>query len=157
VAVFTESGNLLSSTLKAGTLVGGTLAAPWGVALAPSTFGDFANDLLVGNFSYKNSFISAFDPVTGAFEGMIPINIDGNSPGGLWALVFGSGQGMNGDSNTLFFTDGINMEADGLFGAIDPATPLPASLPLFATGLGVLGLLGWRRKRKVRASLLGVA
>ena len=27
-------------------------------------------------------------------------------------------------------------------------TPLPAALPLFATGLGVLALLGWRRKRK---------
>ena len=26
--------------------------------------------------------------------------------------------------------------------------PLPAALPLFATGLGVLGVLGWRRKRK---------
>ena len=39
--------------------------------------------------------------------------------------------------------------------AIDPtpfddniATPLPAALPLFATGLGALGLLAWRRKRK---------
>ncbi len=29
-----------------------------------------------------------------------------------------------------------------------PATPLPAALPLFATGLGAMGLLGWRRKRK---------
>jgi len=28
------------------------------------------------------------------------------------------------------------------------AVPLPAALPLFATGLGALGLLGWRRKRK---------
>jgi hypothetical protein len=27
------------------------------------------------------------------------------------------------------------------------ATPLPAALPLFATGIGGLGLLGWRRKR----------
>jgi hypothetical protein len=27
-------------------------------------------------------------------------------------------------------------------------TPLPAALPLFATGLGALGLLDWRRKRK---------
>jgi hypothetical protein len=35
------------------------------------------------------------------------------------------------------------------------ATPLPAALPLFASGLGALGLLGWRRKRKSRASLLG--
>jgi hypothetical protein len=42
--------------------------------------------------------------------------------------------------------------------AADPpsGTPLPAALPLFATGLGALGLLGWRRKRKSRASLLGV-
>jgi hypothetical protein len=31
------------------------------------------------------------------------------------------------------------------------ATPLPAALPLFATGLGGLGLLGWRRKRKAQA------
>ena len=28
------------------------------------------------------------------------------------------------------------------------ATPLPAALPLFASGLGAFGLLGWRRKRK---------
>ena len=30
--------------------------------------------------------------------------------------------------------------------------PLPAALPLFATGLGALGLLGWRRKRKLTAT-----
>ena len=32
-------------------------------------------------------------------------------------------------------------------------TPLPAALPLFATGLGALGLLGWRRKRKASAAI----
>src|SRR5262249_7994177 len=32
-----------------------------------------------------------------------------------------------------------------------PATPLPAALPLFATGLGALGFLGWRRKRRQAA------
>ena len=31
---------------------------------------------------------------------------------------------------------------------VTPTTPLPAALPLFAGGLGVMGLLGWRRKRK---------
>ena len=31
-------------------------------------------------------------------------------------------------------------------------TPVPAALPLFATGLGVLGLIGWRRKRKAKAA-----
>jgi hypothetical protein len=39
---------------------------------------------------------------------------------------------------------------DGL-AFVPDATPLPAALPLFATGLGALGLLGWRRKRKARA------
>jgi hypothetical protein len=33
------------------------------------------------------------------------------------------------------------------------STPLPAVLPLFATGLGALGLLGWRRKRKNAAAI----
>ena len=36
--------------------------------------------------------------------------------------------------------------------AATTATPLPAALPLFATGLGALGLLGWRRKRKNAAA-----
>ena len=31
--------------------------------------------------------------------------------------------------------------------------PLPAALPLFASGIGGLGLLGWRRKRKLRAAV----
>jgi hypothetical protein len=31
-------------------------------------------------------------------------------------------------------------------------TPLPAALPLFASGLGAMGLLGWRRRRKVQAT-----
>ena len=31
-----------------------------------------------------------------------------------------------------------------------PTTPLPAALPLFATGLGVMGLLGWGRSGRLR-------
>jgi hypothetical protein len=31
-------------------------------------------------------------------------------------------------------------------------TPLPATLPLFATGLGVMGLLGWRRRRRAQTA-----
>jgi hypothetical protein len=34
---------------------------------------------------------------------------------------------------------------------IEATTPLPAALPLFASGLGALGLLGWRRKKKAAA------
>ena len=36
----------------------------------------------------------------------------------------------------------------GLESTFTSQTPIPAALPLFATGLGALGLLGWRRKRK---------
>jgi hypothetical protein len=44
---------------------------------------------------------------------------------------------------------------DITLGASSPvgATPLPAALPLFATGLGLTGLLGWRRKRKASAAI----
>jgi probable HAF family extracellular repeat protein len=42
---------------------------------------------------------------------------------------------------------GIN-NAGQIVGEYTAVTPLPAALPLFATGLVGLGLLGWRRKRK---------
>lgn len=42
----------------------------------------------------------------------------------------------------------------GTLQAVDPpATPVPATLPLFATGLALVGLLGWRRKRNVLAAI----
>ncbi len=48
---------------------------------------------------------------------------------------------------------------EGLAAPAISETPLPATLPLFAAGLGALGLLGWRRKRKAAlkwAAVLGV-
>jgi len=128
VSVFDESGNFQEQLIS-----GSALAAPWGIALAPAGFGEFANDLLVGNFSFVDSAINAFDPITGALEGTIPINVGaGNTPGGLWALEFGNG-GNGGDVNTLYFTAGINGERDGLFAAI--SVPEPSSLALFAAAL----------------------
>lgn len=38
--------------------------------------------------------------------------------------------------------------------AAPPQVPLPAALPLFATGLGVMGLLGWRRKRSTATAAI---
>jgi hypothetical protein len=89
-------------------MVGGPLAAPWGITIAPANFGPFSGDLLVGNFSSLASEINAFDPLNGTFLGTIPINVGiGNTAGGLWSLGFGTG-GSNGSPNTLFFTDEIN-------------------------------------------------
>ena len=140
VATFDTNGNFISQLVN-----GSKLASPWGLALAPASFGAFGGDLLVGNFSYAASEINAFDPMTGTFEGMIPIDVGGNSPGGLWGLVFGNG-GSGGDPNTLYFADGINSEADGLFGAIAPvAVPEPSSLLML---MPVLGFLAFYRRAK---------
>jgi uncharacterized protein (TIGR03118 family) len=48
---------------------GGYLNAPWGLSLAPAMFGDFSNDLLIGNFG--DGSINAFDPLTGNFIGQM--------------------------------------------------------------------------------------
>ena len=48
-------------------------------------------------------------------------------------------------------TEGLTADFDNLSVTITQ-TPLPAALPLFATGLAGLGLLGWRRKRKAIAA-----
>jgi uncharacterized protein (TIGR03118 family) len=149
VAVFTESGTLLQ------TIIGSQLAAPWGVTLAPGSFGTFGGDLLVGNFSFVDSEINAFNPTTGAFLGMIPVDPgSGNTPGGLWSLQFGVG-GMDGDPNTLYFTDGIDGETHGLFAALSvAAVPEPSTLALLGAGLLSLWALRWRRSARPREGLL---
>jgi uncharacterized protein (TIGR03118 family) len=145
VAIFNENGVLQRILINDSN---SQLAAPWGIALAPGSFGEFANDLLIGNFSFVDSEINAFDPTTGAFLGTIEINPgNGQTPGGLWSLDFGIG-GMNGSPDTLYFTDGIDGEMHGLFAAITPV-PEPSTLALL--GVGVLSLIALRRRRSVNA------
>ena len=52
-------------------------------------------------------------------------------------------------SESLAFSSTTNFDI-GLDNVQITQTPIPAALPLFATGIGGLGLLGWRRKRKAR-------
>ena len=53
-----------------------------------------------------------------------------------------------------FFNPPLFLTAGDFTGSAQiAATPLPAALPLFATGLGAIGLLGWRRKRKAAAAI----
>ena len=40
----------------------------------------------------------------------------------------------------------------GFFTSSVETTPLPAALPLFVSGLGAIGILGWRRKKKTTAT-----
>jgi uncharacterized protein (TIGR03118 family) len=111
--VFDTAGNLLKQLIP----VGGALDAPWGIALAPASFGPFSNDLLVGNFG--NGTINAFDPSTGASLGMLTapggaaIAIDG-----LWGLAFGNGINAQ-PTNTLFYAAGPAGGTNGVYGRID--------------------------------------
>lgn len=92
------------------------LNSPWGMTIAPSNFGQFSGDLLVGNFG--DGHINVYNPFTGRHLGMLrdahghPIVNDH-----LWALTFGNGNSA-GPTTTLFFTAGIGNEAHGLFGQI---------------------------------------
>jgi hypothetical protein len=66
------------------------------------------------------------------------------------ALGSASGQG----NNVLLASFSATLTSSG--GGQGSSTPLPAALPLFASGLGVMGLLGWRRKRKRAAASAAV-
>jgi len=115
VSVFDLNGNLLHHAIS-----GGKLNAPWGIAMAPASFGAFGGDLLVGNFG--DGKINAFDPTTFAFKGTLQ-NAAGNpiQNDRLWELVFG--QNGTGDPNTLYFSAGVNDERGGLFGSIKATGP----------------------------------
>ncbi len=118
VDVFDPDGNLLARVAQHGQL-----NAPWGLAMAPATFGAFGGDLLVGNFG--DGHVSAFqEQPDGTWElvGLLRTP-DGKKLAidGLWALEFGHGTPANGPLDTLFFTAGPNDESDGLFGTITVA------------------------------------
>jgi uncharacterized protein (TIGR03118 family) len=136
----------LNGSLQTRLITNGQLNSPWGLVLAPGTFGEFGNDLLVGNFG--DGTINAFDPTTGAFLGTL-VNGHGNTivNKGLWGLIFGNG-GNGGDPNMLYFTAGIpgggEVEDHGLFGVIATA-PEPDALALVAMALLSLVLMNLSR------------
>ena len=112
--------------------------------IAPAAFGEYAGDLLVGNFG--DGKINAYNPLTHAFAGQLttgngqPLVIDG-----LWAISVGNGGGGGGGSTQmLYFTAGPNAEADGLFGALS-AVPLPGGFWLFSSALLGFAWFGNRR------------
>ena len=141
VSVFDENGVFLQRLIT-----GSQLAAPWGLAQAPANFGQFSGDLLVGNFSQW--------PALSTPSTRPPVRLRARSQSTSAAVTrlaacgpLCLGRGAMEATPTLSISlMASTPRTHGLFGAI--ATPLPAALPLFASGLAALGLLGWRRKRK---------
>lgn len=138
----------------------GPLDAPYGLAIAPASFGALAGALVVGN--HGDGTIDFFDPTTGTFLGKLidPAGGTWTIPG-LWALLVGNGN-SGGSPSEILFTAGPNEGLDGLFGEISPvvpdspftplnfpfrgaAVPEPASLSLLATGFGILCVARRRR------------
>jgi len=132
---------------------GGPLDAPWGLALAPSSFGTLAGMLLVAN--HGNGIIEVFDP--GGTNALLAELADPAERrfeiGGLWGLEVGNGT-MGGDANSVLFTAGLNDGHDGLFGTLTPVAPgtavgpfpgvgvpWPGSLAMMSMALVALGLM----------------
>src|SRR5229473_3986153 len=92
VAVFDTDGNLVRHFAQHGHL-----DSPWGLAMAPASFGKFANDMLIGNFD--DGVINAFDPKTGHWLGRLA-GPDGRPlvNDGLWALTFGGALNSDPDN-----------------------------------------------------------
>ena len=150
-ASWTFSYGAIASPITSATLViglyDGDFAAP-GSQLANYTIG--AVDLT----SALNSLMEATASNTG-FENYYTVNLPvaafgllaGGSPTVSLALQ-GPGLGILG--TTPFNGGGLDFSTITINTSDSVTTPLPAALPLFATGLGALGLVGWRRKRKVQ-------
>jgi len=90
-----------------------------------------------------------------------PLSFQLTSPGGLTLANFG--ELSTGGDVAAFFALDILSGTNGNTGLVDccvgrstpfqvSTVPLPAAFPLFAGGLGVMGVLGWRRRRKAAAA-----
>ena len=141
VDAFTTSGAFLA---RVGT--GGTLSDPWGLAIAPTSFGNLAGDLLVGNLA--SGQISVFNLSNNTALGTLngtngaPIVIPD-----LWALYVGNNAG-SGSNQQVYFTAGSNNYADGLIGAIQ-SVPEPSSAVLGLIAVGALaGRWHWKNRRR---------
>ncbi|MFL6698401.1 MAG: TIGR03118 family protein [Vitreoscilla sp.] len=124
---------------------GGALDAPWGMAIAPGSFGALAGKLLVGNFGdgHVNAYDLASDGWVGQLDGADgqPLAIEG-----LWGLSVGNDAGA-GSSQALYFTAGPGDESHGLFGVLQ-VVPEPAPAAMLAFGLACLMGCGAASRRR---------
>jgi uncharacterized protein (TIGR03118 family) len=111
VDVYDSSGKLIRCFAAKGPL-----DAPWGLALAPASFGRFGGALLVGNFG--DGIINAYDPRSGAHLGRLE-DKSGKAIvlNGLWGIAFGNGLDAQ-PTNALFYAAGPDEESHGGYGVL---------------------------------------
>jgi uncharacterized protein (TIGR03118 family) len=102
---------------------GGPLSAPWGLAIAPGSWGSAVGSLLIGNFGDGriNIFAKDGDRFARHATGQVLVKSTGEpfAEPGLWSLLPG-GTAKTGASGALWFTAGTNGEQDGLLGVLRP-------------------------------------
>ena len=113
--------------------------------LSSDTNSSAATQLAIWMLEYGSEF--SYSGVSSAVTALALTYESNVMPGGEWycpncTVTLLSSLGDQSLGYALLPTEG---------GGTLPAVPLPATLPLFATGLGALGLLGWRRKQKATA------
>ncbi len=145
VDAFDLQGNLLG---RIGTK--GTLNSPWGLAIAPESFGSLAGDLLVGNHGDGTIDVFSANPASPSFLGQL-IGADGKPIliNGLWGLTPGNDE-LAGSSQDIYFSAGPDGEANGLFGVLQAIQPVPEPssvvLSLVAAGL-LAGQRTWKSRK----------
>jgi uncharacterized protein (TIGR03118 family) len=114
VREFDVNGNLVAAVANHGQL-----NSPWGLAMAPSTFGRFGGCLLVGNFGDGEINAYCLDG-EGQFHHQGTLRQDGKPLviDGLWGIGFGNNAG-SGSANILYFAAGPDDETNGYFGKIE--------------------------------------
>jgi len=110
IAEFSEDGKLIAVWKDKGML-----NAPWGMEVAPDSFGALAGKMLVGNFG--DGTITVFDPETKEATGKLMVGGKPFKLEGLWGLQFGNGATL-GDGNALYVAAGPEDEKQGAFGVI---------------------------------------
>jgi uncharacterized protein (TIGR03118 family) len=128
----------LSGKFIARVASNGPLNSPWGLAIAPSDFGKFAGDLLVGNFG--DGTIDAYDlEHHDKFVGQLT-GVDGKpiTIGDLWSLTPGNG-GSAGSTGEIYFTAGVQDESQGLFGSL---SRVPGTNEFMVSGSSSHGMTG---------------
>jgi hypothetical protein len=127
------------------------------------------NSFSMSNGTIKNfvntAFNTSFDANIGKLDGLSGFSVNWTGPSAdIFAIHFGGKGGGNellidlsaNTSNFSFSMTGTQHELSSIQGfgngSVSQA-PLPAALPLFATGLGGIGLFAWWRKRRARSNL----
>jgi hypothetical protein len=126
----------ITHTFTGQFLTGGALIQPTSGTIAFTEAGGGISDILT--FSYTGGGAGGVATLTGSFVSDLASS-----------LLAPLGATLVSESTTPFTFNNTNITASAVSDV--EAVPLPAALPLFATGLGALGLLGWRRKRKALA------